>query len=154
MQNTFSIVHFIIIKFLYYMLHCLLYYYELVGPNCRIGNQTVPEGQSILLDSTTSCECATGGHPGLCQKILTLPPGCMYEGKLYQFGPFKPSPCKHCQCDHSGRAFCAIEDCFFNRCVDAVRKNDTCCPVCLNGIYIFTIKKIEENIICWFINSL
>ncbi|XP_076454518.1 von Willebrand factor C domain-containing protein 2-like [Babylonia areolata] len=65
--------------------------------------------------------------------LATKPSGCMYQGKWYPEGEFKPDPCSPCHC-FEGRAVCAIVDCFFPApCVDAVRDPDQCCPVCPNG---------------------
>ncbi|XP_056009581.1 von Willebrand factor C domain-containing protein 2-like [Ostrea edulis] len=65
--------------------------------------------------------------------LSTSTAGCLYHGKYYPVGSFKPSACQPCQCTSSGQAFCAIVDCFFGGCVDAVHNPDHCCPVCPNG---------------------
>ncbi|KAK3088755.1 hypothetical protein FSP39_023368 [Pinctada imbricata] len=58
---------------------------------------------------------------------------CLHNGKTYQVGSFQPSPCEHCQCTSTGRAFCAIADCFITPCVDSIHDPTKCCPVCPNG---------------------
>ena len=63
---------------------------------------------------------------------VTAPSTCMYNGKTYNEGSFRPSPCEYCQC-HGGRAMCAIADCAPPACVDSVHHPDECCPVCPNG---------------------
>ncbi|XP_062574847.1 von Willebrand factor C domain-containing protein 2-like [Saccostrea cucullata] len=65
--------------------------------------------------------------------LATAASGCLYHGKHYPIGPFKPSACEPCHCTSSGQAYCAIVDCFFGGCVDAVHDPDHCCPVCPNG---------------------
>ncbi|XP_061188123.1 von Willebrand factor C domain-containing protein 2-like [Saccostrea echinata] len=65
--------------------------------------------------------------------LATTVPGCLYHGKWYQAGSFQHSPCEPCQCTSSGQAYCAIVDCFFDGCVDAVHDPNKCCPQCPNG---------------------
>ena len=64
--------------------------------------------------------------------LKTLPSGCVYNGKMYTEGSFRPSPCEYCQC-HNGRPMCAIADCMMPPCVDSVRPPDQCCATCPNG---------------------
>ncbi|XP_005106989.1 von Willebrand factor C domain-containing protein 2-like [Aplysia californica] len=65
---------------------------------------------------------------------MTVKPGCERNGVMYKPGEkFSPSPCEFCHCQDNGQAMCAIQDCAFPPCVDAVFKPDQCCPVCPNG---------------------
>ncbi|XP_069104659.1 von Willebrand factor C domain-containing protein 2-like [Argopecten irradians] len=100
---------------------------------------TISAGKDHVIDNQV-CSCAqgfAGGNQALCR-----PNGCMHNGKQYPVGAFKPSACEHCQCDHTGRVNCAIQDCFYSPCVDAVHKPDVCCPVCPNGNNCYVGKKI------------
>ncbi|KAL4230644.1 von Willebrand factor C domain-containing protein 2-like [Mactra antiquata] len=59
---------------------------------------------------------------------------CTYNGITYHSGEsFQPSPCEHCYCPPGGHVACAIADCFFTPCVDAVHDPTKCCPQCPNG---------------------
>lgn len=91
-----------------------------------MGNKTISDGQEHKINNLTTCRC--NGGVTECR----TPPGCMYDGKHYPLGPFSPSPCSHCDCTAPGEVHCAFEDCFF-RCVDSIRKPNTCCPICPNG---------------------
>ena len=63
-------------------------------------------------------------------------PVCVRDGKTYQVGEsFQPTPCEHCFCSPDGRDVCAVADCFFTPCVDAVHDPTKCCPQCPNGIF-------------------
>ncbi|XP_060073928.1 von Willebrand factor C domain-containing protein 2-like [Ylistrum balloti] len=124
------------------------------GPNCRAGNETISAGKDHVIGNSI-CRC-THGHRG-DSVALCRPNGCTHNGKQYPAGPFQPSACEHCQCDAaSGRVSCAIADCFFSPCVDAVHKPDVCCPVCPNGPNCFVGNKkipagqdyIDGNKIC------
>jgi len=64
--------------------------------------------------------------------LATLKPGCHYQGKWYNEGEGNGDLCQPCHC-YSGRMACAIIDCFFQPCVDAVKDPQQCCPVCPNG---------------------
>ncbi|KAK3088630.1 hypothetical protein FSP39_021499 [Pinctada imbricata] len=64
---------------------------------------------------------------------VTAPATCEYNGKQYPVGSFQPNPCQPCQCTSSGRAYCAVVDCFFTQCVDYVHDKNQCCPTCPNG---------------------
>merc|ERR1712226_297275 len=65
---------------------------------------------------------------------VTQAPGCTQHGHTYAVGEsFQPSPCEHCFCSPSGQVACAITDCFFTMCVDAVHDPKHCCPTCPNG---------------------
>merc|ERR1712154_121455 len=59
--------------------------------------------------------------------------GCFFEGKWYQeHAQNNTNPCRPCTC-YSGQMACAIVDCFFEPCVDAVHDPKHCCPTCPNG---------------------
>ena len=63
-----------------------------------------------------------------------VPTGCNYRGQHYQTDQhFQPSPCEHCFCGRDGQAACAVTDCPYMVCVDAVNDPKECCPVCPNG---------------------
>ncbi|XP_060572485.1 von Willebrand factor C domain-containing protein 2-like [Ruditapes philippinarum] len=80
----------------------------------------------VLLAVITSC-LANSTPP-------TLKQVCVRDGKTYQIGQsFQPTPCEHCFCSADGRVVCAIADCFFTPCVDAVHDPTKCCPQCPNG---------------------
>ncbi|XP_033760955.1 von Willebrand factor C domain-containing protein 2-like [Pecten maximus] len=110
------------------------------GPNCLVGNVTISAGKDHIIDNQV-CRCEHGFSGA--GRAICRPNGCTHQGKQYPDGPFKPSACEHCQCDAaSGRVSCAIADCFFSPCVDAIHKPDVCCPVCPNGpnCYVGNIK--------------
>ncbi|XP_060575015.1 brorin-like isoform X2 [Ruditapes philippinarum] len=80
----------------------------------------------LLFAFTTSC-LAKSTPP-------TLKHVCVRDGKTYQIGErFRPTPCEHCFCSADGHHMCAIVDCFFTPCVDAVHDPKKCCPQCPNG---------------------
>lgn len=77
----------------------------------------------------------------------TAPNGCMHEGTHYNIGDsFQPSPCEHCYCTPDGNVACAIADCFFVPCVDAVHDPKQCCPVCPNGKHVLHTELIQHKV--------
>jgi hypothetical protein len=69
---------------------------------------------------------------------VTVAPGCVVNGVTYKAGErFHKSPCRPCYCSADGHINCAIVDCFFTPCVDAIHDPTKCCPVCPNGRSLF-----------------
>lgn len=65
--------------------------------------------------------------------------GCDVGGQQYEVGEEVPDesgdPCVRCFCEDDGRVACAMTQCDWVRCVDSVRPEGACCPVCPNGEY-------------------
>ena len=78
--------------------------------------------------------CCYGDLVASVLPTATVIPECQHNGKTYApFQSFNPSPCEHCMCSSNGRVACAIADCFFTPCVDAVHDPKRCCPICPHG---------------------
>ena len=83
--------------------------------------------------------CLTLAFIATCLASTTPPQvhvvsGCVHNGVTYKLGEsFQESPCSPCYCSNDGRVSCAIVDCFFTLCADAIHDPTKCCPVCPNG---------------------
>ena len=87
----------------------------------------------VMMVHSASLETAAPIEITTVPPIVTVKPGCVWDGQSYPEGPeFRPDACTFCHC-FQGRPMCAVADCFIPPCVDPVRDPNQCCPTCPNG---------------------
>ncbi|XP_005095676.1 brorin [Aplysia californica] len=80
------------------------------------------------------CVSYSNGTNQCCPKCEEY--GCRHtDGKLFQQGEvIRHEPCVRCYCPvGGGDPVCDVTDCPLSQCVDPVKVEGVCCPVCPNG---------------------